>query len=183
MKELLFDSIESPIGTVLIAVDDDRLCSLDYSGYEPHMVKLLERRYGPVQLTPVADPAGFSQRIYDYFAGDCHAIDNIPVNPGGTPFQQQVWRALRAIPAGTTLTYGDLATQLGKPMAYRAVGAANGANPVAIVIPCHRLIGADASLTGYAQGLERKQWLLEHEGFLKVDINKQSLATTGVSLV
>ncbi len=167
MKELLLDSIESPIGNVLIAVDDGQLCSLDYSGYEPHMLKLLERRYGLVRLTPTADPEGFSRRLRDYFAGDRHAIDSIPVNTGGTPFQQQVWLALRAIPSGTTMTYGNLATQLGRPAAYRAVGAANGANPVAIVIPCHRLIGADASLTGYAQGLKRKQWLLEHEGFLQ----------------
>ena len=167
MKELLFDSIESPLGTVLIVVDAGRLCSLDYAGYESHMLTLLERRYGPVHLTPTADPEGFSRCIRDYFAGDRHAIESISVSTGGTPFQQHVWRALRAIPAGTTMTYGELAAQLGKPTAYRAVGSANGANPVAIVIPCHRLIGADASLTGYAQGLDRKQWLLEHEGFLQ----------------
>lgn len=166
MKELLFDSIESPVGTVLIVVDDGRLCSLDYAGYESHMLKLLERRYGPVHLTATCNPRGFSRHMHNYFAGDHRAIENIPVNAGGTPFQQRVWHALRAIPSGTTMTYGSLAAQLGKPTASRAVGSANGANPIAIVIPCHRLIGANSSLTGYAQGLERKRWLLKHEGFL-----------------
>src|SRR4029079_5446383 len=85
-------------------------------------------------------------------------------NPGGTPFQQQVWTALRAIPAGTVLTYGELATQLGKQTAYRAVGMNNALNPIAIVVPCHRLVGANGTLTGYAGGLERKRWLLLHEG-------------------
>jgi methylated-DNA-[protein]-cysteine S-methyltransferase len=164
MKELLLDSIESPIGTILIVVDDGQLCSLDYSDYELRMMKLLERRYGPVHFTSVADPGGFSSHVRDYFTGDLHALDTIPVNTGGTPFQQHVWLALRSIPSGTTMTYGALATQIGKAGAYRAVGAANGLNPVAIVLPCHRVVGADASLTGYAGGLDRKQWLLEHEG-------------------
>lgn len=168
MKELLFDSIESPIGSLLIAVDNEQLCSLDFAGYEQHMLKSLQRRFGPVHLKPATAPDGITHYLHDYFAGDRHAIDNIPVTTGGTPFQQQVWLALRAIPSGTTMTYSALATQLGRPSAYRAVGAANGANPVAIVIPCHRLIGADASLTGYAGGLDRKQWLLEHEGFLPI---------------
>jgi methylated-DNA-[protein]-cysteine S-methyltransferase len=131
------------------------------------MMKLLERRYGPVQLTAVADPGGFSSRVRDYFSGDYHALDDIPVSTGGTSFQRQVWLALRSIPSGMTMTYGALATQIGKPGAYRAVGATNGQNPVAIVLPCHRVVGADASLTGYAGGLDRKQWLLEHEGYVQ----------------
>jgi methylated-DNA-[protein]-cysteine S-methyltransferase len=163
MKELLLDSIDSPIGTVLIVVDDAKLCSLDYSDYEPRMLMLLERRYGPVHFTTVSDPGGFSSRVRDYFAGAYHALDEIPVSTGGTAFQQQVWLALRSIPSGTTMTYGALAAQIGKPGAYRAVGATNGLNPVAIVLPCHRVIGANAALTGYAGGLERKQWLLQHE--------------------
>lgn len=167
MKELLLDSIDSPIGTVLIVVDNDQLCSLDYSDYEPRMMKLLERRYGPVHFTSVVDPGGFSSRVRDYFTGDYHALDTIPVNTGGTPFQQQVWLALRSIPSGMTTTYGKLAAQIGKPGAYRAVGATNGLNPVAIVLPCHRVVGADASLTGYAGGLDRKQWLLDHEGYVQ----------------
>lgn len=165
MKELLFDSIESPLGTVLIAVDNGHMCALEFSGYEPRMIKLLQRHYGPVHFTPVTDPKGFSSRVQEYFAGDHHALDSIPVDAGGTPFQQNVWRALRAIPIGTTMTYGEMAKHLGNPAASRAVGSANGANPIAIVIPCHRLIGADTTLTGYASGLHRKRWLLKHEGF------------------
>jgi methylated-DNA-[protein]-cysteine S-methyltransferase len=96
------------------------------------------------------------------------AIDSISVDTGGTPFQRQVWAALRSIPAGGTVTYADLARTLGRPSAARAVGAINGRNPVAIVVPCHRLIGRHASLTGYAGGLWRKRWLLSHEGAVLV---------------
>lgn len=163
MKELLLDSIDSPIGTVLIVVDDDKLCFLDYSEYEPRMMRLLERRYGPAHFTAVTDPGGLSRHMRDYFAGDMHALDTIPVSISGTPFQQQVWLALRSIPAGSTISYGALAAQVGRPSAYRAVGATNASNPIAIVLPCHRVIGANAALTGYAGGLERKQWLLQHE--------------------
>ncbi len=164
MKELQFDRIDSPVGTILIVVDSGQLCSLDFADYEQRMMTLLERRYGPVHLTPTADPCGFSSRIRDYFAGDYHALDDIPVNTGGTAFQQQAWSTLRSIPVGTTMTYGELAATLGKPTAYRAVGGTNALNPVAIVLPCHRVVGTNASLTGYAGGLERKQWLLKHEG-------------------
>jgi len=165
MKTLQYDKIDSPIGIVLIVVDAGQLCALDYEDYEQRMLTLLERRYGSVHLEPTTDPCGFSSRVRDYFAGDYSALDDIAVNTGGTAFQQQVWSALRSIPVGTTLTYGALAAKLGKPTAYRAVGGTNALNPVAIVLPCHRVVGADATLTGYAGGLARKQWLLEHEGY------------------
>ncbi len=165
MKELQFDRIDSPIGAIVLVVDDKRLCSLDFADYEARMMTLLQRRYGEVQLEQVNDPCGFSSRIRDYLAGDYACLDAIPVNTGGTAFQQQVWLALRSIPPGKTLTYGELAAQLGKPTAYRAVGGTNALNPVAIVLPCHRVIGASSSLTGYAGGLERKRWLLQHEGW------------------
>jgi methylated-DNA-[protein]-cysteine S-methyltransferase len=100
----------------------------------------------------------------DYFLGDLSAINSIPVTTGGTSFQRDVWAELRTIQAGTTLSYGALARQLGRPKSARAVGLANGANPVSIVVPCHRLVGADGSLTGYAGGISRKRWLLIHEG-------------------
>jgi methylated-DNA-[protein]-cysteine S-methyltransferase len=164
MKELQFDRIDSPIGTILLVVDDNKLCSLDYADYEPRMMTLLQRRYGAVQLEQVSDPSGFSSRIRDYLTGDYGCLDAIPVSTGGTAFQQEVWLALRSIPPGKTLTYGQLAAKLGKPTAYRAVGGINALNPVAIVLPCHRVIGASSSLTGYAGGLERKRWLLQHEG-------------------
>lgn len=163
MKELQFDRIDSPIGTILLVVDDKRLCSLDFVDYEQRMMTLLQRRYGSVQLEQMSDPYGFSSRMHDYLAGDYACLDAIPVNTGGTAFQQEVWLALRSIPPGKTLTYGALAAQLGKPTAYRAVGGTNALNPIAIVLPCHRVIGARSSLTGYAGGLERKRWLLEHE--------------------
>src|SRR5260370_13185160 len=99
-----------------------------------------------------------------YFAGDLTAIDSVPVATGGTSFQREVWAALRRIRPGTTLSYGALAQKLGRPKSVRAVGLANGANPIAVVIPCHRVIGADASLTGYGGGIDRKRWLLTHEG-------------------
>ena len=103
-----------------------------------------------------------------YFAGNLAAIDEIRVETGGTPFQREVWAALRTIPAGTTLSYSALAVQIGRPKAVRAVGLANGANPISIVVPCHRVIGANNSLTGYGGGMQRKRWLLAHEGFLLV---------------
>ncbi|WP_151755001.1 methylated-DNA--[protein]-cysteine S-methyltransferase [Dictyobacter vulcani] len=164
MKELRYDELESPIGTLVLVVDGEQLCSLEYADYEERMQLLLRRRYGAVQLTQATDPYGFSSRVRAYLAGDYHSLDDIPVNTGGTAFQQQVWAALRTIPVGTTMTYGELAARLGRPTASRAVGAANGLNPVGIVVPCHRVIGANASLTGYAGGLERKHWLLSHEG-------------------
>jgi O-6-methylguanine DNA methyltransferase len=99
-----------------------------------------------------------------YFDGDLGAIDTLPVETGGTELQRSVWAALRAIPAGETRSYGALAAQIARPTAARAVGHANGANPVGVVVPCHRVIGADGSLTGYAGGIERKRWLLAHEG-------------------
>ena len=164
MKELQFDRIDSPIGTILIVVDGEQLCALDFVDYEQRMMTLLQRRYGPTHLTQVTDPNGFSSRIRDYLAGDYSCLDAIPVSTGGTAFQQQVWSALRTIPVGTTMTYGELAAKLGRPAAYRAVGGTNALNPIAIVLPCHRVVGSNASLTGYAGGIERKQWLLRHEG-------------------
>ncbi len=165
MKELQLDSFDSPVGTILLVVDGQQVCSLDYADYEERMMTLLKRRYSSVYLTPATDPYGYSSLVREYFAGNYAALDSIPTSTGGTTFQQSVWQALRTIPTGTTLTYGQLAAQLGKLTAYRAVGATNGLNPVAIILPCHRVVGADAALTGYAGGLERKQWLLQHEGY------------------
>jgi len=114
-------------------------------------------------LEPTQNPHGLAEAISNYFAGDLGAIDALPVETGGTPFQQEVWRALRAIPCGSTTSYGELARSIGRPAAVRAVGLANGANPVAVVVPCHRVIGSNGSLTGYGGGIERKAWLLDHE--------------------
>lgn len=163
MKELLVDYIPSPIGKIVIVVDGDRLCSLDFEDYAERMMKLLRRRYADVLLKQVDDPHGFSSRIKKYFAGDYEGLRAIPVHTGGTPFQQQVWSALREIPVGQTFAYSRLAAMVGKPKAARAVGMTVSLNPVAIVLPCHRVVGCNASLTGYAGGLDRKRWLLRHE--------------------
>ena len=123
----------------------------------------LEKRFGEIRLEN-EDAAGAAARsLSDYFKGNLRALDTIQVDTGGTAFQQSVWRTLRRIPAGATWSYARLAREIGRPSAVRAVAAANGANPVSIVVPCHRVIGSDGSLTGYGGGLEMKAWLLEHE--------------------
>jgi methylated-DNA-[protein]-cysteine S-methyltransferase len=161
--KLLIDRISSPLGTMLLVSDGESLCSLDFADYEARMMGLLQKRYESVELVESIDPQGFSSKIRAYLAGDFSGLDDISVNGGGTDFQQLVWQGLRMIPVGTTLSYGELATRLGKPTAARAVGMANSLNPIAIVVPCHRVIGVKAKLTGYAGGLDRKQWLLQHE--------------------
>lgn len=163
MKELLVDYIPSPIGQIVIAVDGGRLCSLDFEDYSERMMRLLRRHYAEFRLKQVDDPHGFSARIAGYFAGDYASVAAIPVQTGGTPFQQQVWTALRDIPVGQTWTYAQVAARIGRPTAARAVGMTISLNPVAIVLPCHRVVGCNASLTGYAGGLDRKRWLLGHE--------------------
>jgi methylated-DNA-[protein]-cysteine S-methyltransferase len=162
---MLLDRLETPIGQALLVTDGEgRLCALDWSDYEARMLRLLHRQVGPVAIEAGKAPKAIRLALERYFAGDLGLIDTIPCHLGGTPFQREVWSALRAIPAGETSTYGTLATRLGRPRAMRAVGHANGANPISVVVPCHRLIGADGSLTGYGGGIARKRWLLIHEG-------------------
>ena len=158
-----YDEFESPIGRILFASDVEGICALDYAGYESRMQSLLVRRFGAFEFRRGSDPRRLKARLGNYFDGDLQALDAEPVSTGGTAFQEQVWKALRRIPAGETRTYGRLAAHLGRPQAARAVGHANALNPVAIIVPCHRVIGASSALTGYAGGLERKQWLLRHE--------------------
>ena len=124
----------------------------------------LERRYGPIALERARATNATMKRLQDYFRGDVSAIRKIRVDPGGTTFQSTVWQLLRTIPAGRTMTYGELATQAGRPGAARAAGRAVGSNPIPIAIPCHRVVGKSGSLTGFGGGLPRKRWLLEHEG-------------------
>jgi methylated-DNA-[protein]-cysteine S-methyltransferase len=162
--DFLTDEVPSAVGRIVIVARDERLVSLDFSNCRRRMLSGLVARYGSVRLKPARDPFGVSGRIKAYLAGDLGAVDDILVDPGGTPFQRDVWTALRGVRAGTTVTYAQLARTVGRPAAWRAVGAANGQNPVSIVIPCHRMIGSDGSLTGYGGGLRRKRWLLGHEG-------------------
>jgi methylated-DNA-[protein]-cysteine S-methyltransferase len=162
--KLSIDRIESPLGTIVLITNGDRLCALDFADYEQRMLGLLSKRYQSFELVEYINPHGFSSQIRDYLAGDYACIYDIAIDAGGTDFQQLVWQELRKIPIGKTITYGELATRVGKPTAARAVGMANSLNPIAIVVPCHRVIGAKSKLTGYAGGLARKQWLLTHEG-------------------
>ncbi len=168
MTDLTFSRIDTgidPLGTLLLVSGGGRLLALDFEGYEARMRALLARRFGrPPALAEGPAPADAAARLQDYLAGDHAAVDGIAVDTGGSEFRRAVWAALRTIPHGRTMTYGALAARLGRPTASRAVGHANSLNPVAIVVPCHRVIGADASLTGYAGGLARKRWLLAHEG-------------------
>jgi methylated-DNA-[protein]-cysteine S-methyltransferase len=160
------DRIASPLGTLLVVCDDaSRLRALDFHDYEPRMQRLLRTHYGEqgFELVTGRAPAAVAEALAAFFAGALHAIESIEVRTGGTPFQRRVWSALRRIPSSVTHSYGELARAIGKPSAARAVGLANGANPVVIVVPCHRVIGADGSLTGFGGGIERKRWLLEHE--------------------
>jgi methylated-DNA-[protein]-cysteine S-methyltransferase len=108
-------------------------------------------------------PPSITDALDAYFAGDVWALDGLPTDSGGSPFQRAVWKALRTVPAGAPVSYGWIAAAIDRPDACRAVGAANGANPVAVVVPCHRVIGADGRLTGFGGGLDRKLWLLRHE--------------------
>ena len=156
--------MKSPVGTLAIAVADTRLIALCFDGIWEHRVRSLERRFPGSSFPSVRDPAGVVMRLGGYFGGDLDALDPIEVETFGTPFQQSVWAELRRIPVGETRSYGEIARSIGQPLAVRAVGTANGANPVAIVVPCHRVIGSDGSLTGFGGGLPNKKWLLEHEG-------------------
>lgn len=154
----------SPLGRLLLVLDRAALVALDFEGFEARMMRLLRRRFPAAALKDGEAPKTVTRALDAYFAGDHGALATLEVRLGGTPFQQRVWTALRAIPAGETRGYGGLAASLGQPTASRAVGLANGSNPVAIVVPCHRVIGAGGKLTGYAGGLERKTFLLRHEG-------------------
>ena len=169
---LWFDRIAAPRGKqgaapfaeILIAVDNGKLAALDFNGYEARMQRLLSKRYEAVKFTKKSNPCGFSACLRAYLAGELDALDAIPVDTGGTEFQRAAWQALRTIPAGSTATYAEQAARIGRPKAVRAIGAANGQNPIAIVLPCHRVVGADGSMTGYAGGVATKEWLLRHEG-------------------
>lgn len=165
MPTLFLDHYESPIGTILLVTDEDRrLRALDFADHEPRMRLLLRRQYGTDETLELPAPTVIKDALDAYFEGDWAALSRIQWQTGGSPFQRQVWIALCDIPPGSTMSYASLAAYIGKPAAVRAVGLANGANPIGIVVPCHRVIGANGKLTGYGGGVERKAWLLEHEG-------------------
>lgn len=162
--QLELDEIASPLGTILLVSGPEGVYALDFDDFGPRMRALLEKERGAVRLLPGAGRRDNAARVQAYLDGDLAALDSLRVETGGTDFQKSVWHALRRIPCGRTATYGEIAAAIGQPSAARAVGHANAQNPVAIVVPCHRVVGADGTLTGYAGGLERKRWLLQHEG-------------------
>ena len=153
MHQTIYTSMDSPIGELTLTGDGRALTGV-----------YMERPGGP-NPEWMRDDDGLAEarrQMEAYFAGALTSFD-LPLAPRGTPFQEQVWGALRSIPYGKTASYRDIAVQVGNPTAVRAVGAANGRNPIAIIVPCHRVIGADGSLTGYGGGMERKRWLLDLE--------------------
>lgn len=167
-KALFLGSFSSPLGGLLIVFDSkQRVRCVDFADYEARMERLLRIHYGEINkgytLTNKKLPGALVASLADYFSGRLTALDMIPVATAGTEFQKIVWDALRKIKPGSTISYAELAKTIGRPNAMRAVGLANGANPIGIIVPCHRVIGSDGSLTGYAGGIERKQWLLNHE--------------------
>lgn len=160
------ETVPTPLGPMLIVTDAEGcLRAADFDEFEDRLRRYLRRHHGAVTLQPhEAQPTSAAARaLEDYFNGDLSALKTVRINANGTEFQRAVWSALRTIPVGSTLSYGALAWQIGNPKAVRAVGLANGANPIPVFVPCHRVIGADGSLTGFGGGLHRKRWLLAHE--------------------
>ena len=162
---LLAERAASPLGDFVIVTDAlGRVRAADWISHQARMMGLLARQFRASAFEISDGPASVASRcLAAYFAGDLTAIDGLSVEAAGTAFQSAVWRVLRDIPAGRTITYRELARRAGRPNAIRAAGAANGANPISIIVPCHRVIGTDGTLTGYGGGVERKRWLLGDE--------------------
>jgi methylated-DNA-[protein]-cysteine S-methyltransferase len=160
---LLVERVKTPIGAALVTHDGKRLCNLEFEDREDRRREELTRHFPNATFEKLRTPSKFAAALARYFKGELRAIDKLPVAQLGTEFQQRAWAELRRIPPGRTRGYGEQAALLGKPAAARAIGRANGLNPISIVVPCHRLIGASGSLVHYGGGLERKQWLIDHE--------------------
>jgi methylated-DNA-[protein]-cysteine S-methyltransferase len=164
-ERLRLDRLATPIGEALIVTDEaGSLRALDWADGESRMAHLVRLHYGSIVPEPGAAPRNIKCPLQSYFEGELGCLGAIAWRTAGTPFQRTVWTALTTIAPGATLSYGALAARLGCPKSVRAVGLANGTNPISVVVPCHRVIGADGSLTGYGGGIERKRWLLNHEG-------------------
>ncbi|MHB8528282.1 MAG: methylated-DNA--[protein]-cysteine S-methyltransferase [Caulobacteraceae bacterium] len=160
------ERLETPTGPMRLITDDEgAVRALDWESHSDRSERRLARDWGAgsERLTERAAPSPARKAVEAYFAGDIGAIETLATRTAGTEFQRAVWAALRRIPAARTTSYGELAAAIGRPRAVRAVGLANGANPIAVIVPCHRVIGASGGLTGYGGGLEAKRWLIEHE--------------------
>lgn len=161
--DLYLEEIATPIGALSVVTDGRALRAIEFEGYDERLPHFLRLHCGADYVLRRAGTGEFGDTLRAYFAGDLAAVDALSICTAGTAFQRQVWAALRDIPAGTTVSYGELARRIGAPTASRAVGLANGSNPIPVVVPCHRVIGANGKLTGFGGGLPRKRWLLEHE--------------------
>jgi methylated-DNA-[protein]-cysteine S-methyltransferase len=161
--KLEIGEIDSPLGELRFARSSGRVVGLAFADHWPDVERALRRRLAPVEACAARSAAGLAEHLRAYFDGDLGALDAIEIELFGTPFQIRVWTALREVRAGTTTSYGALARAVDSASATRAVGAANGANPIWLVVPCHRAIGSDGRLVGYAGGVARKRWLLAHE--------------------
>jgi methylated-DNA-[protein]-cysteine S-methyltransferase len=159
----LLEKVDSPMGDILLMHDGQRLAALEFGDHEDRMRRLAARYLDDTSFERTDKTSHFGKALQAYFEGDIQVIDTLATMALGTEFQAQCWAALRKIPAGETRSYSQQATMIGNPKAVRAVGLANGANPIGIVVPCHRVVGADGTLTGYGGGLPRKRWLLAHE--------------------
>lgn len=163
--KLFQHKIASPLGAILLITDEQgRVRALDFDDHPAHLKRLLQEHYGDYDLAEAQQKSDVEPKLQRYFSGELHALDSVTVAADGSAFRQQVWAALRKIPPGQVVSYGELASRLGKPKAAREVGGANAANPIAIIVPCHRVVAWDGNLRGFAWGLERKRWLLAHEG-------------------
>ena len=147
----------------MVITSEEGLCSLDYQGYEERTHRLLYKRFGLVQLAQRPRESLALKAVRRYFSGELSAFDSVSLCLEGTDFQRRVWQELTRIPPGSTVSYHTIAKKIGKPGASRAVGMANRSNPIALAIPCHRVIAASGALGGYAGGADKKQWLLSHE--------------------
>ena len=164
-KSLTLERMQTPIGEAMIVTDEaGRLRAFNWQDYEDRMLAWLGRHYPRTPMREGRSVPAVHEAFERYFGGDAAALDGLEWRARGTPFQLKVWETLCTIPAGETLSYAGLAERIGRPSAVRAVGLANGANPISVLVPCHRVIGANGSLTGYGGGLPRKRWLLAHEG-------------------
>jgi len=164
--QLFVSHLESPLGDMLLISDTEQnIRALDFADHKAHLHRLLREHYGSTNLIDSPAPQRIAEALSRYFSGELDALEALPTATAGSDLQRRVWAALRRVPAGTTTTYGQLARELGftDPRAAIDIGAANGANPIAIVVPCHRVIASNGEPKGYAWGLHRKRWLLEHE--------------------
>jgi O-6-methylguanine DNA methyltransferase len=172
--KLIFDTFPTPLGEMTAVVLDGRLCVLDFSDCSERTQRLL-RRFGNYEKAEKTNPLDIRSHVTAYFKGEKNPFAGLKLDTGGTDFQQSVWQALQRIPHGQTISYLELAHAVGRPKAHRAVGSANGKNPIAIIIPCHRVIASNGSLAGYAGGVERKAQLLALEARLNQTSNHITL--------